>query len=1199
VENSPFDASDWLMHELTRFNVKINRTSFPTESREIIFSALDDILKLAVSIPQEDPLAFSAYIAFILFPRLILRSLPPGCMGKHASLAFKTRCDMLMEGRVRELLQDAHDSQVTRVASRIHAVTQPSPKFPLTARAAALAGCGAVGKACKLAFSYGTESDPVVAANFLSKLTRATLHTHVPAPPPSCKSPFFPIPLKAVTDVFTGMPKKSAPHRDGWTWELFRDMAGRPSTSGLLRKFVELFANGLLPRALWKFLSSAIMIPFHKLAQMERLLLTDPKLRPITIGALLTRFSVRAVLRMKRKGIAENLLRSNQFSYGISGGVQQVIMGCTVALQCNPTWVLGQFDLKNAHTDCSRGLIWQELEADVYFHFLMQIFICMYGESCTPQWHFGNGPDQPPTSIHWSGEGLRQGETAANVFFNILAARLYRAFTKILNGRGILLGLADDCNILAPPEVLDEVVRQLPALAMSEAGLTSQATKNRIYVQPSARATWIAYLEECPRNSDPSAFSIHDIPDGRLPPAEEHEPFYDPMAGPDWPACDGVNILGTPYGSPEFVEAYLDNKLVKHKQLLSFIKDVAKMGYSREAHQMLTGSAVPRLTHVLKSVPKDETSELWMEEVDKEHLSTWMECVGSSLLETDMPAQERRHLAASLDLPPQFGGVGLQSLIRAADEELLGSWAAVTADLIAFFRSKNQDVFDKLADALDTMAEENTDSTSTTTIPAVAALLTVSTRAHAFLADISQAEMDFATTTVLGERRVEIPGRSTPLEAAEKPEPMVLSDLRTPADYATASCKHECAIMKQSRHVKQAHAVWTEGTMIQRALMLSRAGQCGIDTANVSLAVVQAVATMDRPEKFSHLDLSESLLYSASTLHLHGLPFDYDALRSVKPPDACPVCSTALTDPLRQEPLHKRLFLWQSHMGRCGGDGRRTQAHEVVKMAVKRLALCNHDPGGVAIPPNQLILEARHLRSDASRPGDLYAIAGGLHAKDAAMDVVICSTLSKSCLLNSSSSSDFALRNTENKKFSKDMLNPEPLQLSATQRFIPLALNQCGRRGPHFDAILREHASLMIRRPSGCRLLQGPFAVPPTVALAKVLSAWGARLTWATQREHAAQVIRSVETHKAAAAFISSSVSTVHGLTGQSPGLAGTGLGVSLLFTGIDNRGFDSAGGVNSPGLAGTGMGVSQLVTGIDNRGFDIADGVNGRGPAV
>ena len=87
------------------------------------------------------------------------------------------------------------------------------------------------------------------------------------------------------------------------------------------------------------------MIHFHKIAQMERLLLSDPSLRPITIGAMLTRFSVRTVLRMHRKGIAENMLKSNQFPYGILGGVQQVILRCKIALQSNPTWVLGVFDM--------------------------------------------------------------------------------------------------------------------------------------------------------------------------------------------------------------------------------------------------------------------------------------------------------------------------------------------------------------------------------------------------------------------------------------------------------------------------------------------------------------------------------------------------------------------------------------------------------------------------------------------------------------------------------------------------------------------------------------------------------------------------------------------------------------------------------------------------------------------------------------
>jgi hypothetical protein len=50
VEAFSFDALDWLLHELTQLNVKINKISFPSENNEAIFSALDSVLKLAVTI---------------------------------------------------------------------------------------------------------------------------------------------------------------------------------------------------------------------------------------------------------------------------------------------------------------------------------------------------------------------------------------------------------------------------------------------------------------------------------------------------------------------------------------------------------------------------------------------------------------------------------------------------------------------------------------------------------------------------------------------------------------------------------------------------------------------------------------------------------------------------------------------------------------------------------------------------------------------------------------------------------------------------------------------------------------------------------------------------------------------------------------------------------------------------------------------
>ena len=167
----------------------------------------------------------------------------------------------------------------------------------------------------------------------------------------------------------------------------------------------------------------------------------------------------------------------------------------------------------------------------------------------------------------------------------------------------------------------------------------------------------------------------------------------------------------------------------------------------------------------------------------------------------------------------------------------------------------------------------------------------------------------------MGERIVEIPGRYSSLEQPSRPNPIVMPDLRSPVDYVNAPCKHECAILKQSRHVRQAHEVWTDGSTIQRALMLSRAGQRGMDTAKVGLNEVQAVATMDNPVNYEHVDLGEAFLYNAATLNLHGLPYDYASLQSCDPLLRCSTCNAALTVPLRQEPMHARMFTRQSHLG--------------------------------------------------------------------------------------------------------------------------------------------------------------------------------------------------------------------------------------------------------------------------------------------
>jgi hypothetical protein len=174
---------------------------------------------------------------------------------------------------------------------------------------------------------------------------------------------------------------------------------------------------------------------------------------------------------------------------------------------------------------------------------------------------------------------------------------------------------------------------------------------------------------------------------------------------------------------------------------------------------------------------------------------------------------------------------------------------------------------------------------------------------------------------------------------------------------------------------------------------------------------------------------------------------------------------------------------------------------------MKRLVLTNPVPAGCVFPRESVIIEPPYLRQDKTRPGDIYAMCTSLHRKDSNMDVVVTSALQSSCLIQSTKSTDHVVKKAENEKLRKHTNYLGPTQASATKRFIPLAMNHWGLREVHFNATLKEFASILVTRPGGCSLLRGPFALVMNVALGKILHSWGSALTWIAQRQHPAQIL--------------------------------------------------------------------------------------------
>ncbi len=115
----------------------------------------------------------------------------------------------------------------------------------------------------------------------------------------------------------------------------------------------------------------------------------------------------------------------------------------------------------------------EELVRDILFQNMMETFRALYGRNVTPQWHYGDGPDRPPTSCHMSIDGLRQGDAPATVYFDILVARVYRRLLAVLNGREVFFAIADGVKMSALLDFTGEIAEVFAYIAWHEAGLTT------------------------------------------------------------------------------------------------------------------------------------------------------------------------------------------------------------------------------------------------------------------------------------------------------------------------------------------------------------------------------------------------------------------------------------------------------------------------------------------------------------------------------------------------------------------------------------------------------------------------------------------------------------------------------------------------------------------------------------------------------
>jgi len=242
---------------------------------------------------------------------------------------------------------------------------------------------------------------------------------------------------------------------------------------------------------------------------------------------------------------------------------------------------------------------------------------------------------------------------------------------------------------------------------------------------------------------------------------------------------------------------------------------------------MMKGAVAPRLSHIRKSIQKIENTMGWMNTMEEDHLSCWSQYLSASrALESALEPRVLDQLADRLKLPHAFSGAGVHSPVHSANEEFMGSFAVIATALVSFCKNINLPVYIRITEALEEIDSLQPAGFTSATVTKVRE---VSNRLQALGTDITEKELESASQLVKGHMQVEVPGVNGRVLMA--PESIRPPDPRGLADFINAPCNTECVILKQRRHIQQAHIVLSALDPMRNALMRVSVGKFGLDSS--------------------------------------------------------------------------------------------------------------------------------------------------------------------------------------------------------------------------------------------------------------------------------------------------------------------------------------------------------------------------------
>jgi len=358
--------------------------------------------------------------------------------------------------------------------------------------------------------------------------------------------------------VINDLSRLSAGGMSGWTYDVIKQLLMDRNHSTNIRLTVQQLITSMLQghgkecNSIW---TSSRLLPLSK---------PNGKLRPIAIGEAWYRVLGRLVAKQTSSKVGQKLLPL-QFGIGISGGTEAIIHSLqlqkrhmlTGAGNYDPTDpdVILSIDLKNAYNSIRRGVIYNALakylpELQCFFHWAYGVHSPLY---------LADG-----TLATTSETGVRQGDPISALVFCIgIQDTLKAVQTKF--PKTTIMAYIDDIYITGPRSEVYKAFRYLRP-NFRDIGLVVELDKCHLY---------------------DNTVDTNDL---------------------EWEGChlhqDGIIVLGSPIGSPEFETTTVDSILTEQVHSVAWI---AKELPANTAYKILQTCINARPNFLIRTVLPDHT----------------------------------------------------------------------------------------------------------------------------------------------------------------------------------------------------------------------------------------------------------------------------------------------------------------------------------------------------------------------------------------------------------------------------------------------------------------------------------------------------------------------------------------------------------------------------------------------------------------